>query len=257
MSPDVRILAAADVHYRLSHFDWLVANSRSADVIALGGDLADVASPVPLEVQIVVIERYLEQLAESAVVLVVSGNHDLDGPGVHGERVASWLRRPRNGPVYSDGASADLDGYRFTMCPWWDGPITRQAVDAQLELAAVDRPERWVWLYHAPPAGTALCRDGRREFPDYDLADWISQHQPDIVLTGHIHEAPWTEGGSWHDRLGDTHVFNAGRQAGKIPAHIRLDTSTGKVDWFGVFDNESISLRWKSAQPSGSRAEPG
>src|ERR1700743_2468550 len=157
----VRILAVTDVHYRLGHFDWLLANSASADVIVISGDLADIASPVPLEVQIVVIERYLEQLAESAVVLVVSGNHDLDGPGTHGEQVASWLRRPRNGPVHGDGARVDLDGYRFTMCPWWDGPITRPEVDPQLERAAVDRPRRWIWLYHAPPAGTVLCFDGR------------------------------------------------------------------------------------------------
>ena len=253
----MRILAVTDVHYRLGHFDWLLANSASADVIAISGDLADIANPVPLEVQIFVIERYLEQLAESAVVLVVSGNHDLDGPGAHGEQVASWLRRPRNGPVHSDGASVDLDGYRFTMCPWWDGPITRQEVDAQLERAAVDRPRRWIWLYHAPPAGTVLCFDGRRTFPDQDLADWIARYQPDIVFTGHIHQAPWTEGGSWHDKLGDTYVFNAGHQVGKVPAHIRIDTSTGTVDWFGVFDNESITLDQKLIQPSGSRAEPG
>jgi Icc-related predicted phosphoesterase len=253
----VRILAVTDVHYRLGHFDWLLANSASADVIAISGDLADVASPVPLEVQIFVIERYLEQLAESAVVLVVSGNHDLDGPGVHGEQVASWLRRPRIGPVHSDGASVDIDGYRFTMCPWWDGPITRQEVDAQLEQAAVDRPRRWIWLYHAPPAGTVLCFDGRRKFPDQDLADWIARYQPDIVFTGHIHQAPWTEGGSWHDKLGDTYVFNAGHQVGKVPAHIRIDTSTGTVDWFGIFDNESITLDQRLIQPSGSRAEPG
>jgi len=239
----VRILAATDIHYRLGQYDWLVANSGSADVITLSGDLADIRSTVPLEAQIVVIERYLERLAESAVVLAVSGNHDLDGPAAHGEQVASWLRGPFQGAVHSDGASVDLDGHRFTMCPWWDGPITRQAVDAQLERAAVDRPERWVWLYHAPPAGTVLCRDGRREFPDQDLADWITRHQPDIVLTGHIHQAPWTDGGSWHDRIGDTRVFNAGHQIGTIPPHIRLDTTTGTAHWYGIFDSESISLR--------------
>jgi Icc-related predicted phosphoesterase len=241
----VRILAATDVHYRLGHYDWLVANSGSVDVIALSGDLADIRSPVPLEAQIVVIGRYLELLAESAIVLAVSGNHDLDGPAAHGEQVASWLRQEFHGPVHCDGTSVDLDGFRFTMCPWWDGPITRQAVDAQLELAAVNRPERWVWLYHAPPAGTVLCNDGKREFPDRDLTDWITLHQPDIVLTGHVHQAPWTEGGSWHDRLGDTQIFNAGQQIGKIPAHIRVDTDTGTADWYGVFEGGSIPLCWR------------
>jgi Icc-related predicted phosphoesterase len=238
----VRILAATDVHYRLGHFDWLVATAPSVDVVALTGDLADIASPVPLEVQIVVLENYLDLLAESATVLVASGNHDLDGPGAHGEQVASWLMRERTTRIHTDGQSIDIEGIRFTMCPWWDGPITREAVSQQLADAAIDRPHRWVWLYHAPPAGTMLCFDGVREFPDRDVAEWIAQYRPDIVLSGHIHQAPWTDGGSWHDCIGETQVFNAGRQIGKVPPHIILDTAACTADWFGVFDNQSVAL---------------
>jgi Icc-related predicted phosphoesterase len=238
----VRILAASDLHYRLGHFDWLVSRAPSADIVAIIGDLADVHSPVPLEVQIVVLDRYLDQLADVAAVLVVSGNHDLDGPGEHGEQIASWLLRPRPGRFFSDGQSVDIDGYRFTMCPWWDGETTREAVGLQLAAAAVGRPERWVWLYHAPPAGTVLCNDGRRIFADEALATWIAEYEPDMVLSGHIHQAPWVEGGSWHDRLGQTLVFNAGKQNGKVPPHIMFDTEAGTAEWFGVFSDESISL---------------
>jgi Icc-related predicted phosphoesterase len=238
----VRILVATDLHYRLAHYDWLVRRAPDVDVIALTGDLADVANPVPLGVQAVVLDRYLDQLAEHATVLVVSGNHDLDGPGPDGEQVAGWLRRRRGGRIHSDGTSFDVDGLRFTMCPWWDGPITRGGVGEQLAAAAVDRPQRWVWLYHAPPAGTVLCRDGRREFPDHQLAAWIAEHRPDIVLSGHIHQAPWIDGGSWHDRLGSTQVFNPGRQMGQVPPHITLDTTARTADWFGVFSSESVAL---------------
>ena len=135
-------------------------------------------------------------------MLVSSGNHDLDGPGANGEQVAGWLRRVDDERVRVDGTSIDVDGIRFTVCPWWDGELTRDEVDAQLAAAAVDRPERWVWVYHSPPAGTVLCRDGRREFPDHELAAWIEQYQPDVVICGHIHQAPWAKGGSWHARLG-------------------------------------------------------
>ena len=96
--------------------------------------------------------------------------------------------------LHVDGASVDVGDTRFTVCPWWDGPISRDEVGAQLAAAAVDRPQRWVWLYHAPPAGTPLCHDGRRTFPDQELADWIAEHQPDIVLCGHIHQSPWADG---------------------------------------------------------------
>jgi Icc-related predicted phosphoesterase len=238
----MRILVVSDLHYRLPHYDWLVAAASEVDAVALIGDLADVVSPVPHEIQTVVLTNYLTTLAARAPVFVSSGNHDLDGPGDHGEQVATWLRRLDLTDLHVDGASVDLGDVRLTVCPWWDGPITRDEVAAQLAAAAVDRPARWIWLYHAPPAGTPLCFDGRRTFPDQELADWIAEHGPDVVLCGHIHQAPWAEGGSWHARLGDTWVFNAGKQIGKIPPHITLDTETGTAHWFGVFESETVHL---------------
>ena len=221
----MRILSVSDLHYRLPHYDWLVKAAADADVVVLAGDLADVVSPVPHDVQAVVLTSYLSRLAEQALVLVSSGNHDLDGPGDNGEQVAGWLRRVDDDRVRVDGTTTDVDGIRFTVCPWWDGELTRAEVDAQLAAAAVDRPERWVWIYHSPPAGTVLCRDGRREFPDHELAAWIEKYQPDVVICGHIHQAPWAKGGSWHARLGRTQVFNAGKQIGHVPPHITFDTA--------------------------------
>jgi Icc-related predicted phosphoesterase len=238
----MRILVVSDLHYRLPHYDWLVGASTDDDPVALVGDLADVVRPVPHQVQTVVLATYLGRLAERTPVFAASGNHDLDGPGEHGEQVAGWLRRVDLEGLYVDGASVDVGDTRFTICPWWDGPVTREEVAAQLAAAAVDRPARWVWLYHAPPAGTVLCHDGRRTVPDQDLADWIAEHQPDVVLCGHIHQAPWVEGGSWHARLGSTWVFNAGKQIGKVPAHNTLDTEAGTATWFGVFESETLSL---------------
>ena len=238
----MRILVVSDLHYRLRHYDWLVEAAAGVDAVALAGDLADVVSPVPHEVQTVVLSNYLSLLAARTQVFVASGNHDLDGPGAHGEQVATWLRRTDIASVHVDGTSVDVGDTRFTICPWWDGPVTRDEVAAQLEVAAVDRPARWVWLYHAPPAGTPLCFDGRRAFPDQALADWIAEHRPDLVLCGHIHQSPWAEGGSWNARLGDTWVFNAGKQIGPVPPHITIDTEAGTASWFGVFESETLSL---------------
>lgn len=238
----MRILVASDLHYRLPHYDWLVSAAGDVDAVALAGDLSDVANPVPVEVQSVVLRRYLAMLAEQTLVLAASGNHDLDGPGAHGEQVAGWLRDLDLDHVHGDGVSIDVGDVRFTVCPWWDGPVTRAEVQAQLAAAAVDRPRTWVWLYHAPPAGTPLCNDGRRSFPDHDLATWIREHEPDLVLCGHIHQAPWVEGGSWHAKIGNTWVFNPGRQIGKVPAHITLDTEAGTATWFGVFEQVTLTL---------------
>lgn len=238
----MRILVVSDLHYRLRHYDWLVEHAASVDAVALVGDLADVINPVPHEVQTVVLTNYLDLLAARTSVFVASGNHDLDGPGLHGEQVAAWLQRQDQASVFVDGTTVDFGDTRITICPWWDGPITRDEVGAQLAAAAVDRPRNWVWLYHAPPAGTPLCFDGRRTFPDQELADWIAEHSPDVVLCGHIHQAPWAEGGSWHARLGKTWVFNAGKQIGPVPPHITLDTDALTAKWFGAFEAEMVSL---------------
>ena len=262
----MRILSVSDLHYRLPHYDWLVKAAADADVVVLAGDLADVVSPVPHEVQAVVLTTYLSRLAEQSLVLASSGNHDLDGPGANGEQVAGWLRRVPDERVVVDGASVDVDGIRFTVCPWWDGTLTRDEVDAQLAAAAVDRPATWVWVYHSPPAGTVLCRDGRREFPDHELAAWIEQYQPDVVICGHIHQAPWAKGGSWHARLGRTQVFNAGKQIGHVPPHITFDTAGAHGALVrGVRQRDDRPrltagepAQWPSCPsgPSGSRADP-
>ena len=37
-------------------------------------------------------------------------------------------------------------------------------------------------------------------------------------------------------------MFNAGKQIGKVPPHITLDTEAATADWFGVFSSEKVSL---------------
>ncbi|NHA67638.1 metallophosphoesterase family protein [Phycicoccus flavus] len=238
----MRILSVSDLHYRLPHYDWLLGAAADADLVVLAGDLADVVNPVPVHVQAVVLRGYLERLAERAVVAVASGNHDLDGPGANGEQTAGWLRGLRLDGVVTDGASLDLGPVRVTVCPWWDGPLGRDELDGQLTAAAPGRPETWVWVHHAPPAGTPLCTDGRREFPDHELAAWIGRHRPDVVLCGHIHQAPWARGGSWRARLGPTWVFNAGKQIGPVPPHVVLDAAERTAFWYGVFESETVPL---------------
>jgi len=238
----VRLLAVTDLHYRLPLLDWLLATGAEADVVTISGDLLDIATPVPYEAQAVVVSSYLERLARVTTVLVSSGNHDLDGPGPTGEQSASWLQRVADVGVVCDGRSVDVDGIRMTVAPWWDGPLTRAQVADQLSQAAIGRPDRWLWVYHSPPAGTRLCFDGRRSFPDEALAEWVDEHQPDVVLCGHIHQAPWVDGGGWYDRLGRTLVINPGKQIGKVPPHVWIDTDSTSVSWLGLGERKTTSL---------------
>ena len=52
-----------------------------------------------------------------------------------------------------------------------------------------------------------------------------------IVLSGHIHNAPFYPDGSWIDRLGRTWVFNPGRQIGPNPAFIIIDLEQMSAEW--------------------------
>jgi Icc-related predicted phosphoesterase len=238
----MRILAVSDLHYRLRSLDWVCEVASDYDAIVLAGDLLDIANPVPPSAQIVVIDSYLARLAAVTNTLVVSGNHDLDGPGEHGEQVSSWLRRSRTGTIYVDRQSVDFGDTRFTLCPWWDGPVTRDLIDEQLRSAEIDRPDRWIWVYHSPPSGTPLCSDGKRVFADEELANWIGQFHPDLVICGHIHQAPWVEGGSWYGRLGDTWVFNAGHLRATVPSHIVIDTSAETAAWYDAGNGGWVDL---------------
>jgi Icc-related predicted phosphoesterase len=238
----MRLLSVADIHYHLPQFDWVLERAGEFDVVVLPGDHLQVGGDSPLPAQVVVVRNYLDRLARSTLVLAASGNHDLDGPGAVGEQHAGWLVGAGRPPLYVDGESVDVDGVRFTVCPWWDGPRTRALLEEQLTLAADDRPERWVWVYHSPPAGTRLCTNGTRSFPDPDLAGWIDRWQPDLVFCGHIHQAPWVEGGSWCDRRGRTWVFNPGHQVGPVPSHLVVDLEEGTATWFGIPAEERLQL---------------
>ena len=182
--------------------------------------------------------------------------------------MARWLRSPTTTSLHLDGSSVDLGDTRFTVCPWWDGPVTREEVAAQLAAAAVDRPGALdLALPRAAGRDAAVQRRAPDASPTRSSPTGSREPQPDLVFCGHIHQAPWIDGGTWHARLGDTWVFNAGKQIGKVPPHITVDTDAGTAHWFGVFESETVSLseprasraqaaQWLWWSPSGSRAEP-
>lgn len=245
----MRLLCTADLHYRLPQLDWVLDAARAGDidVVVIPGDHLQVVGAAPLDVQIVVVSKYLTRLAEHTTVLASSGNHDLDGPGETGEQTATWLRRLVEERLHVDGSTTDIDGVRFTVCPWWDGAATKRLLDEQLERAAVDRPRRWIWVYHSPPSDSPLCRaGGGKEYPDPDLAAWIDRYHPDLVVCGHIHQAPWVDGGGWVDRRGSTWMVNAGHQPGPVPAHVvidvDLDAGTASAEWLAPPERERVEM---------------
>ena len=226
----------------MPQLDWVVRAAPRFDLVVLAGDQLDISSTVSLDVQSLVILKYLSLLKAAGRVAISSGNHDLTGPDRHGEQAAMWLAEARAAGVPTDGDSLWIGDTLVTICPWWDGPRGREALEAQLAADARRRIGRWVWIYHWPPLGSPTCWTGRRDYGDADLARWIGQHRPDIVLSGHVHESPFKPTGSWADRIGPTWVFNAGHQIGPVPTHIEVDLAAGSASWRSMIGVEELRL---------------
>ena len=238
----MRCLIVADIHYALKQFDWLMSVAGDYDLVVIAGDLLEVASIVDRHAQIVVVRTYLEDLAAATRLAVCSGNHDLDGPDASGERVAHWLRDFAGSGIAGDGDTIDLDGIRLSLCPWWDGPAAKVRIAAQLDRDARDRPDRWFWVYHAPPTDSPTAWGGTRHYGDAALTEWIDLHRPDVVFCGHVHQSPFVAGGAWADRRGPSWIFNAGHQLGPVPCHIVIDTDRRAAVWFSLDGVQELAL---------------
>ncbi len=238
----MRILAIADLHYALRQFDWVGEHVENFDLLVLAGDLLDLGSAVDLDVQEVVVEKYLRKFARQRMLLSSSGNHDIQELLADGERAASWmesLRSPKLKPDYESYQSGDI---LFTVCPWWDGPDTRARTEQCLMADAAKPKKTWIWLHHNPPLGTPVAWTGREGGGDPVALEWIQLYQPDFVFSGHIHNAPFYAAGSWHTRIGKSVVFNAGKQPGGEPTRIILDLTTRRAVWNSMESDEVLEV---------------
>jgi Icc-related predicted phosphoesterase len=238
----VKVLLVSDLHYRLRQLDWLFHRAAAVDAVMIAGDLLDIRSQVALDVQAVAVRAALRELAGETTVFVASGNHDLDGRDEAGEKVAHWTAPLGAIGVHSDYSSVPLGDDLVTVCPWWDGPRAQATLDACLAEAANRARRRWIWVHHAPPAGSPLSWDGRRAWGDDRLSAWIERFTPDIVLTGHVHQAPFVPDGGWVDRIGTTWVFNPGQQPGPAPARIEIDLGVGTAVWTSATQRAEIDF---------------
>jgi Icc-related predicted phosphoesterase len=238
----MRLLLVSDLHYSLPLFDWVVEVAPNFDIVVMAGDHLDLASIVDGHAQSVVVRKYFNRLQAKTRLLICSGNHDLDSHNAAGEKTAKWLLSSRNKGVLSDGDSLVVGDTLFTICAWWDGPVVRGAIGEQLAAAAAKRIKHWIWVYHAPPANSPVAWGGSRYYGDAELGQWIEQYQPDIVMSGHVHQAPFVPEGSWVDRIGSTWIFNTGHYPGAPPAHIVMDTEAGEALWFSAAGNQFVRL---------------
>ncbi|MET0143605.1 MAG: metallophosphoesterase [Ilumatobacteraceae bacterium] len=237
----MRALLVSDLHYDLRKLDWVLAEAAGVDVLVLAGDLLDIASSVPLEAQIEVVLEYISRASRDTTVVICSGNHDLDHRTASGEKATAWINEARGDRVAVDGDSVTIDGFTITACAWWEGAETLRALESVLDEAAATRRGPWIWVWHGPPEGP-LSWTGSRHYGDPELPRLLDRHQPDVVLCGHIHQAPFVPGGAWAERRGDAWLFNGGHQLGPVPTHVRLDLEARTASWWSFEGAEDLVL---------------
>jgi len=232
-STALRTLLVSDLHYDLRKLDWVLAQADEVDLLVVAGDLLDVGSAVPLDAQIAVVLEYLGRMAARTTTVACSGNHDLDHRTADGEKATGWIAEAGRAGVVVDGGSAIVDRWLVTACAWWEGPRTLVDLESALDAAAAVRTGRWLWAYHGPPEGP-LSWTGSKHFGDPELPRLLDRHRPDVVLCGHIHQAPHADGGGWYEQRGATWLFNSGFQTGPVPSHVRLDLTAGRASWWSA-----------------------
>lgn len=245
----MKCLLVSDIHYNLKQFDWVLNFAGDFDVVVLAGDHMDISSMVDIRSQVTVIQSYMRKIREKTRLIVCSGNHDLDARNQAGEKYSRWIHRVRSFGVSTDTDSLLIGDTLFTICPWWDGPHSRDEIAPLFERDQHLEKKRWVWVYHAPPSDSPTCWGGKQAFGDDELLKWIHQYQPDMVMTGHIHQSPFRPPGSWVDRIGNSWVFNAGRQPGTLPCHIAINTAVEEALWISLAGAETISLSHPLTRP--------
>jgi predicted MPP superfamily phosphohydrolase len=116
----MKILFAADLHFRSRWFHCLLDQGVNFDLICIAGDLLDMFKGAPRMEQAREVSRWIRELSKVTWVAVCSGNHDNAGRQISADRapVYEWLvalgREPK---IITDGATQVVNDLIVTTVP--------------------------------------------------------------------------------------------------------------------------------------------
>lgn len=194
----MRILAFTDIHGAYNKTDEILSKESGYDAVIIGGDLTTHGSPKEAEEAIKLFQSHGKPL------LVVAGN--MDPPAL--DETFSQLNVSINakGVVLGEIGFFGVSGAPFTpMNTPYELPedeIKRRAEAGWKDVA----PSRWkIFVPHAPPYNTRLDTIMLgKHVGSTAVREFIEQHQLDVVVCGHIHEARGI------DSISRTKIVNCG-----------------------------------------------
>ena len=218
----MRFLLCSDLHARPDWYFWLSEAASQFNAVIVAGDLIDMfRSEEKIRQACSLAEAHLEAIKRGGIpVFVAEGNHDasISWP---------WLKLQLGRHQIGD--------FLVQTFPDDHGRGSRLDLRVSREIAN-EMKLTWIVVDHYPPV-----RSRTHSGDDYYLNKETIDFHPDIIVSGHMHQAPFVEGGSWHDRVNGTLCLNAGcRWNAYQPCHIVLDSEKRRATWFTPEKTETI-----------------
>jgi uncharacterized protein len=209
----MNIVAISDIHAAYGTLEKILQQEKNADVILIAGDISTHGTAAEIRIAME------KTVAHGKQVLAISGNMDI--PESDDELTAMGIsingRGVRIGDVGFFGVSA---GPLSPLHTPYEIPEEEIALRIESGYTMIKDAPVKVFVPHAPPYQTKLDKIflgthvGSRS-----IRTWIDEHQPDIVVCGHIHES------SGQDLLGKTKMINCG--AAQLGFYARITVAEG------------------------------
>jgi Icc-related predicted phosphoesterase len=226
----MKILLTADLHYRLTWFQWLIDQAPMYDLVCIAGDFLDIFNGEPRENQARVASVLVRELGRVTRVAVCSGNHDISGRQVTMDRapIYQWFVWLADNPkIITDGVTRLVENLVVTTVPYHSSRADKSIWLDRGRSIRKQRGGQWLILHHVPPnIGPKVSGEER------EAAEIFAEYQPDYFLGGHIHQLPYLGVNSAVQRIGQSTLLVPGQLLNApVPNHIVLDTETGEAGW--------------------------
>ncbi len=194
----MKIVSFGDVHMAIGQMRTIAVELATADLIILSGDLTNFGGATDATQVLNAARRYCPQ------VLALPGN--VDQPEVmeflYAEQVSLHRQSRMIGQLALFGCGgSNITPFR-TPLEYTDGELGAMLAEAYIGIKAT--PVK-LMVCHTPPHATLLDRlTNGTPVGSPAVRQFIEQYQPQVCITGHIHESPGV------DHIGRTKIVNAG-----------------------------------------------